>query len=95
MPEVNHCVGDRFHRVVQMTEPFEPDQQPLKFILPRENPLDGIKTLSENGGIKNGFTASFGGSPVAIIEGDVGFHALVKDNLAVCPTVVNPVQTHD
>jgi hypothetical protein len=46
VPQVDHCIGQRFEGVVQPAEAIEPKQQAAKFIFPAKYPLDGIEPLS-------------------------------------------------
>jgi hypothetical protein len=52
VPQIDHCVSERFESVVQIADVFETKQQAFKFILPRKHALDGFKTFFKNQGIE-------------------------------------------
>ncbi len=95
MPKIDHCVGDCFQRVMQMTEPFKTKQQPLELVLPSEDPLDGEKALLKDLGIKYPFSPPLGCFAVSLVFRNIGDHAVVEYYLSISPAIVDTVQAHD
>ena len=55
MPQIDHRVGDGVECVVPFADALETKQQSLELIFPAEDPLNGVESLLENGGINHWF----------------------------------------
>ena len=95
VPQVDHCIGQRFEGVVQPAEAIEPKQQAAKFIFPAKDPLDGIEPLFKNGRVEEWFAATFGASSTAGVRVDIGNHPAIENGFPVRPAIVDAIQTDD
>ena len=62
VPQIDHRVGDGFERVVQFADALETKQQSLELVFPAEDPLNGVESLLEKGGIKHWFGSALWGN---------------------------------
>ena len=95
MPQINHRVGDGFECVVQFADALETKQQSLELVFPAEDPLNGVESLLENGGINHWFGSALWRLSAARIGVDVGSHPAVENGFAIDSAIVGAIQTDD
>ncbi|SAL36484.1 hypothetical protein AWB69_03494 [Caballeronia udeis] len=52
MPQIDHRIGERLERVVQVAQTLEAQQQAAELVFPGEDALDGAEAFIENGRVE-------------------------------------------
>src|ERR1700682_4166521 len=60
VPQIDHRVGERLERVVQVAQTLEAQQQAAELVFPGEDALDGAEAFIENGRSNSGLRPRFG-----------------------------------
>jgi hypothetical protein len=50
VPQVNHCIRQRFECVMELAEAIKPKQQAPELVFPTKDPFDGFEPLAKDGG---------------------------------------------
>ena len=95
VPQIDHRVGDGVECVVPFADALETKQQSLELVFPAEDPLNGVESLLENGGINHWFGSALWRLSAARMGVDVGRHPAVENGFAIDSAIVGAIQTDE
>ena len=94
VPQIDQGVGERFERIVHLTNPLKAKQQTAKLVFPGEHALDGAKAFLQDGRIEVRLATPLGCFTSTRVLWNIRVHVPVEDGPAIGPAVVDAVQAH-